>query len=254
MRVLKFYRSSIGKKVVVAVSGAGLFFFLIAHMLGNMWVYGKQEDIDNYSHHLRTFMEDFFGYGGFLWIARFGLLFFLVAHVVTIVLLVRQNRRSRPQYQHRHRAARTLASMTMIVSGPLILVYVVLHILQFTTGTVQPTPFKSGAVYFNLWNAFQVWWIALIYVVMMGFICLHLYHGVWSMFQSLGINNQDRNQFLRMISTVSSIAIFVGFSSVPILMWSGALSPPDQSESTIHAEGDSDQSLVVTVEGVHDEP
>ena len=255
MRLLRFYRSAIGKKVVVALSGGALYLFLIGHMLGNMWVYGGQDDIDSYSHHLRTFMEDFFGYGGFLWIARIGLLVALLLHVVTIVLLVRQNRKARPdKYRYKHRAARTIASMTMLISGPLILVYVVLHILQFTTGTVQPTTYEEGAVYANLWNAFQVWWIALIYIVMMFFICLHLYHGVWSMFQSLGINNQDRNKSLRMISTVSSIAIFVGFSSVPTMMWCDVLPPPTPRETVEQQVSQGPDQLLVQSEGGKNEP
>ena len=255
MRLLKFYRSSIGKKVVVALSGAVMFLFLVAHMLGNLKIYGGQADIDNYSHHLRTFMEDFFGYAGFLWVARVGLLAALILHVVTIVLLVRQNRKARPEgYRHKHRAARTLASMTMLLSGPLILVYVVLHILQFTTGTVQPTPYEAGAVYFNLWHAFQVWWIALIYIVMMALICLHLYHGLWSMFQSLGINNQDRNRGLRWFSTISSVAIFIGFASVPTLIWCDLLPPPSEEVmKEVHVSAGSEATLLVK-EGDHHEP
>ena len=254
MRLLKFYQSSIGKKYVVAISGGGLFLFLIAHMLGNMWVYGGAAEIDSYSHHLRTFMEDFFGFGGFLWVARIGLLVFLIAHVVTIILLTRQNRKAKPRYQHRHRSARTLASMTMMISGPLILIYVILHILQFTTGTVRPTSYEEGAVYSNLWHAFQVWWIALVYVVMMGFICLHLYHGVWSMFQSLGINNQDRNHSLRLISTISALVIFLGFSSVPTLIWSGVLPAPVAIESTHQTVIGQSDTLIAQTEGEQYEP
>ena len=145
-------------------------------------------------------------------------------------------------------------SMTMMISGPLILIYVILHILQFTTGTVQPTSYEEGAVYSNLWHAFQVWWIALIYVVMMGFICLHLYHGVWSMFQSLGINNQDRNHSLRLISTISAVVIFLGFSSVPTLIWSGVLPAPKAVEATHqHVMGES-ENLIAQSEGEHHEP
>ncbi|MAT81442.1 MAG: succinate dehydrogenase [Phycisphaerae bacterium] len=253
MRILNFYRTSIGKKIVVALSGAAMFLFLIAHMLGNLKIYGGQADIDSYSHHLRTFMEDFFGYAGFLWIARVGLLAAVLLHVVTIILLVRQNRKARPEgYRHRHRSARTWASMTMMLSGPLILIYIVFHILQFTTGTIQPTPFQEGAVYFNLWHAFQVWWIALIYIVMMAFICLHLYHGVWSMFQSLGVNNQDRNRGLRWFSTVSAVVIFLGFTSVPALIWCDLLPPPSEEVmKEEHVSTDEGDSLIFKEEGPH---
>ncbi|MDG2424600.1 MAG: succinate dehydrogenase cytochrome b subunit [Phycisphaerales bacterium] len=255
LRLLNFYRTSIGKKIVVALSGAAMFLFLIAHMLGNLKIYGGQGDIDSYSHHLRTFMEDFFGYAGFLWIARVGLLAAVLLHVVTIVLLAKQNRRARPEgYRHKHRSARSIASMTMMISGPLILLYIIFHILQFTTGTIQPTPFQEGAVYFNLWHAFQVWWIALIYIVMMGFICLHLYHGVWSMFQSLGINNQDRNIILRWFSTLSAFAIFLGFISVPTLIWCDLLPPPSEEVMKEYQVSIDEGSVLVVKEGGRHEP
>ncbi|MCH2134388.1 MAG: succinate dehydrogenase cytochrome b subunit [Phycisphaerales bacterium] len=255
MRLLKFYQSSIGKKIVAAVTGAILFLFLVAHMLGNLKIYSGAEKIDAYSLHLRTFMEGFFGFGGFLWIARVVLLVAVVLHITSVVLLIRQNRQARPiRYRRKRRFATSIAALSMILTGPWILVYIVLHILQFTTGTLQPTPFKEtpqgiGAVYFNLWNAFQVWWIAALYVVSMAFICLHLYHGLWSMFQSVGWNNPDRNRNVRLFATISSIALFLGFSSVPVLVWADVVPPPAGQDGTVVVEKVGVESPALVAEG-----
>lgn len=232
MRLLAFYRSSLGKKIVAAVTGAIMFLFLIVHMLGNLNIYSGPAKIDAYSLYLRTFLEGFFGFGGFIWVVRVVLGTCLILHVLSIALLVRQNRKARPiRYRHKRRFASTFAAATMIITGPWILAYIVLHILQFTTGTIQPTPFKVtpegiGSVYYNLWNAFQVWWIAALYVISMAFICLHLYHGLWSMCQSVGWNNPDRNTAVRIFATVCSLGLFLGFASVPVLVWADVVPPP----------------------------
>lgn len=254
MRILAFYRSSLGKKFVAAVTGAIMVLFLIAHMLGNLNIYSGAAKIDAYSLYLRTFMEGFFGFGGFLWIARVVLVVCLVLHILSVGLLIRQNRQARPiHYRHKKRFASTLAGATMVLTGPWILAYIVLHILQFTTGTVQPTPFEVtpegiGAVYFNLWNAFQVWWIAGLYVVSMAFICMHLYHGIWSMCQSVGWNNHDRNGGIRIFATICSVGLFIGFSSVPVLVWTDVV-PPPASEYIQNVADQTPADSLLTAEG-----
>ncbi len=241
MRVLGFYRTAIGKKAVVAVTGVVLFLFLVLHMLGNLNIYSGAEKIDAYSLYLRQFAEGFFGFGGFLWIVRIVLLAAFLLHVWTIVLLVKQNKHGRPiHYRRKRRFAATLAGVTMMVTGPIILVYLVFHILQFTTGTWQPTPYKVtnsgiGSAYWNLWHAFQVWWIAWAYIAVMAMVCMHLKHGLWSMFQSIGLNNPDRNRSCRIFASVSAIAIFIGFASVPLLVWAGAVPPPPQHTDAVDA-------------------
>ena len=241
MRICKFYKTSVGKKVVVAITGFILFAFLVLHMLGNLNIYSGAEKIDAYSLYLRQFAEGFFGFGGFLWIVRIVLLSAFILHVWSIVLLVKQNRSGRPiRYKRKKRFAATLAGVTMMVTGPIILIYLVLHILQFTTGTIQPTPYMVtdagiGSAYWNLWNAFQVWWIAWAYIAVMAMVCLHLKHGLWSMFQSVGLNNPDRNRSVHVFAFIGAFAIFIGFASVPFLVWTGVVPPPPQHTNAVDA-------------------
>ncbi|MCH2149179.1 MAG: succinate dehydrogenase cytochrome b subunit [Phycisphaerales bacterium] len=239
MRLLNFYSTNVGKKVVVAVTGAIMISFLLAHVYGNMHVYFGADEINEYSDWLRTFAEHIFGYGGFLWIVRVIVGGALILHVVTIIQLIARNRAARPVgYRKTSRRKRIIVGSTMALSGLIILFFIVFHILQFTTGTIQPTPFHVdesnglGIVYINLYQAFQVWWIAGLYVFVMLLIGFHVYHGAWSMFQSLGMNNQDRNPMFRLIAALLAIGLFLGFSSVPILFWTNVLPPPAGLEST----------------------
>ncbi|MBT4768781.1 MAG: succinate dehydrogenase cytochrome b subunit [Phycisphaerae bacterium] len=243
MRVLKMYKTAIGKKAVVAITGVVLFLFLIAHMGGNLKVFGGERDIDTYAEHLRTLGEPIFGWADVLWIMRAVLLVCVLAHIVTVFLLVKQNKRARPQkYRHHHIQASTIASRLMQASGVVILVFVVLHILQFTTGNVQPAPvlFREqdghlmAEVYVNLHAAFSLWWVAGLYVFAMACICVHLYHGAWSFLQTLGFDNQDRNRSFRIWAWLLSVGLFFGFSAVPFCFWTGILPPPSDVPSQTH--------------------
>ncbi|MDP7070609.1 MAG: succinate dehydrogenase cytochrome b subunit [Phycisphaerales bacterium] len=239
MRLLKFYQTAVGKKVVVAVTGVVLFLFLIAHMAGNFKVFAGPGVIDEYALHLRTMLEPIFGWAGVLWIMRAVLLACVLAHIITVALLIRQNRKARPHKYHRHHLqASTLAARLMQVSGAVILVFIVLHILQFTTGTVQPAPVlfheegghMMAEVYRNLHAAFSLWWVAALYIFVMACICVHLYHGGWSFLQTLGADNQDRNRCFRIWAIVLALGLFIGFSSVPFCFWTGMLPPPAADE------------------------
>ncbi|MCP4759329.1 MAG: succinate dehydrogenase cytochrome b subunit [Planctomycetes bacterium] len=235
MRLLKFYKTAVGKKVVVAITGVVLILFLIAHMGGNLKVFAGPGVIDEYAMHLRTLLEPIFGWGGVLWIMRAVLLVCVLAHIVTVALLIYQNKRARPQKYHRHDLqASTLAARLMKFSGAVILVFIVLHILQFTTGTVQPAPVlfheedghMMADVYLNLYAAFSMWWVSALYIFVMACICIHLYHGGWSFLQTFGADNQDRNKAFRVWAWVLSLGLFIGFSSVPFCFWTGILPPP----------------------------
>ena len=238
MRLMAFYRTSVGKKVVVAITGAVLFLFLILHMGGNLKVFSGPGVIDEYALHLRTMLEPIFGWGGILWIMRVVLLVCVLAHIVTVALLIHQNKKARPQkYRRHHMQASTLAARGMQASGAVILIFVVLHILQFTTGNVQPAPVlfaeedghMMAEVYVNLHAAFSRWWVAWLYIFVMACICVHLYHGGWSFLQTLGLDNQDRNRGARIWAWCLSLGLFIGFSSVPFCFWTGILPPPAET-------------------------
>ena len=232
MRILNFYSTNIGKKIVVAVTGAIMLGFLLLHVYGNFHVYFGEAKIDEYSLWLREMGKHLFGVGGMLWIIRVIVGGALVLHVITVAQLIARNRAARPVgYRKTSRRKRIIVGTTMAISGLFILFFLIFHILQFTTGTLQPTPFHEsngiGLVYINLYEAFHVWWIVLFYVTAVAMVGFHVYHGAWSFFQTLGWNNPDRNQTFRVVAAALGIGLFAGFASVPILFWSDALPAPD---------------------------
>ena len=234
-RAKRFLSSTLGIKAVVAVTGVILFGFVVLHMLGNLKTFTGSDDngvphVDQYAHFLRTMGEPMLPHGFALWATRIVLLIALVAHVGMVIRLQQRNRAARPiDYHHRpvHEVS-SFAARTMLASGILILVFVIIHILQFTTGTIQVTPIVHEQVYANLYNAFTVWSVALFYVIAMGLLGFHLYHGVWSLFQTLGIDNPDRNRVLRVTAAIAAVGLVVGFSSVPLLFTFGLMPAPPE--------------------------
>jgi len=229
---IRFYRTSIGKKVVVAVTGAVLFLFVVAHMLGNLKAFlGSSSDgvpeVDVYAHFLRTMGEPLVPFSVLLWMVRAILLACVVLHVVAAVQLAASNRAARPvPYVRRTFGESSAAARWMLWTGLLLLAFAVVHILHFTTGTINITPILDGQVYANLYHAFSVWYITVFYAVAMAFLAWHLYHGVWSLFQTLGLDSPDRNRMLRMLATLAAALLFVGFCAVPVSFWLGWLPAP----------------------------
>lgn len=235
-KLARFYSTSVGKKLVIAVTGAIMYGFVIGHMLGNLKAFSGQTALDQYAEMLRTIGQAFLGHGTFLWIARIVLIVAVVAHVLTVIQLLRRNAAARPTRTVRRRNASTLAAKWMAISGTLILVFIVIHIAQFTLGWVAPhaegtAGFEHGAVYSNLWGAFHIWWVALFYVVMMAMVSLHVYHGAWSMCQTLGLDAPDRNGLIRGGAAGVAILLFLGFSAVPLSMLTNTIQPPGDVET-----------------------
>jgi succinate dehydrogenase / fumarate reductase cytochrome b subunit len=150
----------------------------------------------------------------------------LVLHVTAIVQLTRRNRAARPRGYPARRERGSLSARTMTTSGSVILVFVVLHILHFTTGTIHPTRYREGEVYANLHGAFGEWWIVAMYLVVIALLGLHLRHALWSASQTGGVDTPDRNPFLRHLANVVTALVVVGFAAVPIAIVAGALSDP----------------------------
>jgi succinate dehydrogenase / fumarate reductase cytochrome b subunit len=221
------WRSSIGKKVIVAITGIVLMLYVIAHVLGNLKAFqGTGDDgaaIDHYAEFLRTIGDPVIPYEGLLWVVRVVLLACLVIHIVGVVQLTGRNRAARPDGYPAPANTRSLASRTMLIGGLLILAFVVFHILHLTTGTIDPDAFTEGAVYRNLDEAFSSPLFVAIYVgaaVVLGF---HLYHALWSSLQTAGWDKPNRNPTWRRLSSFTAIATAVGFAAVPIAFWTGVL-------------------------------
>ena len=179
-----FWRSSIGRKVVMAVTGAILFGFVLGHLAGNLTVYLGPEALNGYAVFLRQFLH-----GAGLWIARAVLLLSVILHIWSATSLTLSSRAARPVgYRERQWTESTYASRTMRWSGVIILLFVIYHLLHFTFGTVHPS-FVEGDVYHNFVTGFQSVPVSIAYIVAMIFLGLHLRHGVWSMFQTLGVSH-----------------------------------------------------------------
>ncbi|MBA2523900.1 MAG: succinate dehydrogenase cytochrome b subunit [Solirubrobacterales bacterium] len=228
--------STLGKKIIVAVTGVILAAYVILHALGNLKALqgpgdeGGPAAIDEYADFLRDVGGPVIPAEGLLWIVRAILLAALVIHVVGVSQLIKRNRAARPDGEPPV-IRRTFASRTMATSGFLLLAFIVFHILQFTTLTIHPTPLAEGAVYANVYNAFQEWWIVAIYVAMMVVLFLHLRHALWSLLQTLGWDKPNRNPTFRRGATATAVFVSVAFASVPILAFAGALPEPGSGSS-----------------------
>ena len=229
-RLKILWRSTIGKKYVAAVTGVLLAGFVIAHMLGNLKALegpgNGHASIDRYAHFLRTIGSPALPHDFFLWTERIVLFTALVLHVTMVTQLYRRNRAAQAKDHRPKRIRSTISARTMPLSGLLILVFVIFHVLQFTTMTIHPTPLAKGAVYANAYGAFQKWWIVLIYVAAVVVLGFHMNHALWSGAQTSGVDNPDRNWFWRRLATGVTAITVIGFALVPTLFWTGALPKP----------------------------
>jgi len=220
-RLQRMLNSSIGLKITMALTGVILAGFVLVHMLGNLQVYQGPEALDAYGKLLRK-------EPALLWTFRLVLLSAVGLHIWAFLALTRKNLQARPQaYQARKYKESSLASRSMIITGPLILAFIIYHILHLTTGTVHPD-FQEGAVYHNLvaglWGLRGI--VGVIYVVAMIMLAFHLWHGVWSMFQTLGAPEDRYRSLGRRFATIFTILVTLGFASVPLAVLTGFLKLP----------------------------
>jgi succinate dehydrogenase / fumarate reductase, cytochrome b subunit len=209
-----FYASTTGKKAVMAVSGCILFLFVLGHLIGNLQIYEGPERLNRYAVLLRTEPP-------LLWAVRVVLLAMVLLHIWSSVQLAARNITARPVgYRKKEATGSSYASRTMYWSGPIILAFVIYHLLDFTFGKVNPH-FEPGNVYGNVVASFQVIPVAVFYIIAMLLLCLHLYHGLWSMFQSLGIAHPRYTPMLRKGAAVVATLIAVGNISIPVAVLSG---------------------------------
>jgi len=216
----------IGKKIVMAVTGVIMVCFVVAHMFGNLKIFIGAGEFDAYSRFLRDVGSPALGQGGLLWLVRVGLLVSVVLHVTAAVQLTQMSWTARPiGYDTRRTIETTFSARTMRWGGVALALFVIFHILHFTVGAIgfRPGQFQHGAVYHNVVIGFSGWPIALLYIVAMAALCLHLDHGTWSVFQTLGWNTAQNTRPLKMLSRIVALVLFVGFVSVPVAVLAGWL-------------------------------
>ena len=217
-RLRGFYASMVGKKVVMGVTGLIGVGFVILHSLGNLLVFRGAPAINAYSHFLKST-------GELLWALRLVLVVSVILHVTAAVQLTRQSRAARPiGYARNEHQAATISSRTMRWGGALLLFFIILHILHFTTGTIRPAGvFSSSDVYANVVSSFRIWWVALFYVVAMIALGLHLFHGAWSSVRTLGLTKPSERPLERRVATVIAVVVWLGFSVIPVAVLLGVI-------------------------------
>ena len=216
-RALTFYSTSIGKKVVMAITGLILFGFVIGHMLGNLQVFMGANQMNAYAAMLKANAT-------LLWGVRIVLLVAVILHIVAAVQLTRMSQRSRPEgYHYKDVIQADYAARTMRWSGPIIAVFVIYHLLHFTTGSVHPQ-FDVHDVYRNVISGFRVWPVSLFYIIAMVALAFHLWHGVWSMFQTLGLINPKSDKMIHRLAAIATLALVIGFISIPMAVLAGLIS------------------------------
>lgn len=226
MWLLTLYRSTIGKKVIMAVTGLMLVLFVIGHMAGNLQVFIGSAKMNAYAAFLKST-------GELLWLVRLVLLGAVLLHILMAWQLTRIKQAARPvDYASRQPQVSTLASRTMRWGGVLLLVFIVFHILHFTTGSLFPMASRPDAahpafsptdVYGNVISAFHVPWVVGFYVVSMLFLMLHLFHGAWSSVRTLGLVKPSRHPLRRRAATIIALIVWLGFTAVPVAVILGVV-------------------------------
>jgi succinate dehydrogenase / fumarate reductase, cytochrome b subunit len=216
-QILAFWRSTAGKKVVMGVTGLVMIGFLVVHMLGNLQAFQGPEKLNGYGAMLHGPLHEV------TLVLRAVLLVSLVLHVVAAAQLTLLDRAARPLgYARKVPQAATAASRTLRVGGVLLLVFIVFHLLHFTTGQLHQD-FIPGDVYHNLVTGLRRPVVAAFYLVCMAAIGLHLYHGAWSSFRSLGAALPRANPLHRPVATAVAVMLWLGFSFIPVAVLLGWL-------------------------------
>jgi len=221
--LVRAYRSSLGKKYIMAVSGFALFLFVIAHMAGNLQIFLGREAINSYAAFLKS-------KPGLLWSARAGLLILVILHITAAIQLVSDNSEARPvKYAEGKPTAASLASRTIFVSGLVIFAFVIYHLLHFTFGvtnpefltTKDPTDPLRHDVYGMMIDGFSNPYVSAFYLISMGLLCLHLSHGVSSAFQSLGIRSRSNVRAIHLTARLAATVVFIGNCAIVIAVLLG---------------------------------
>ena len=225
------FSSSLGRKFLVALTGLGLWVFVVFHMAGNLQFFLGREAINHYAHVLKSNPE-------FLWPARGGLIGCVLVHLTLAIWLTLENRtKRRSGYAVKDASAASWASRTMIYSGAIIATFIVYHLLHYTilvqsvnlTGQDFHTlrdAHEQPDVYRMMIIGFSNPLVAGIYTLGVGLLCFHLSHGVWAMLQSLGLVNEVYRNAIEKLSKLVAVLIFLGYVSIPAAILTGVVTLP----------------------------
>ncbi len=221
--LVRLCKSSLGKKYLVAITGIGLFLFVIAHMIGNLQflIPDGGEAINKYGHFLQSTPE-------ILWPSRIGLLAIVLIHIGTSIALAIENRQAREQqYAEKKVVDASLASRTMMFSGLIILAFIGYHLAHFTLMTTHPD-FRNmhdalgrHDVHRMMVAGFSNPWVSGFYVLAVGLLCFHLSHGASAMFSSVGVKNEAYEARIEAFAKIASAILFLGYAAIPISVWAG---------------------------------
>src|SRR5213594_4701427 len=224
-----FCHSSVGRKMIVAVTGIILIVFVIGHLLGNLQIFLGPDWINGYSQHLRDL-------GPLLWAVRLFLLASVILHIYFTILLAIENRRARPEpYIDRRYVKATFASRHMVMSGLIVLAFIIYHLAHFTVrvtdrrfGLLKADPLGHYDVYSMMVYGFQNYYVSGFYVLGLCLLALHLSHGSSSFFQSLGLNDKKLTPRLALAGRIFAWLLFVGYTSIPVTILLGLIKPAQQ--------------------------
>jgi succinate dehydrogenase / fumarate reductase cytochrome b subunit len=221
--LLKVFTNTVGQKLVMAFTGAVLFAFVVVHMAGNLQIFLGREPLNHYADFLKSNLE-------ILLPSRTVLLTCVILHITSGVLLTIQNRRRRdPGYEVKKLVGASLASRTMLVSGSVMLCFILYHLLHFTAGTINPELLAlkdhegRQDVYAMIVTEFANPWVVAAYVAGVGVVCFHLSHGVRALCESLGLRIETYVRLIDRISFVAPIVLFIGFIAVPLAVLTGVV-------------------------------
>ncbi len=231
----QYFTSSIGKKTLVAVTGIMLIGFIVGHLIGNLQFFLPAAYIDAYGHKLQSL-------GPFLWVIRLGLLAVIAVHIFATVALTIENRKARPQkYAVTAHRRSTAASRTMIMSGLILLAFIIFHLLHFTVRVTDPEIARITASFETVSAGdpeafypvkqmmiigFQRWYVSLFYIVGMFLLAMHLSHGTSSFFQTLGLRSRKLEKALDVGARMFAWLIFAGYVSIPLSVLLGIVRHP----------------------------
>lgn len=224
-----FFGSSIGKKMIVAITGVILILFVVGHLLGNLQIFLGPDWINAYSEHLREL-------GPLLWAVRVALFITVVLHIWFTIWLAIENKRARPtQYKDKENVKATFASRHMVMSGLIVFMFIVYHLAHFTVRVTDPRflllkadPLNRYDVYSMMVYGFQNYVVSAFYILGLFLLFLHLSHGSSSFFQSLGLNNKNLAPRLAFWGRVFAWLLFIGYTSIPVAVLLGLIKPAQQ--------------------------